>query len=89
MILTSARLPLRAPDEHDIDWITAELQDPEIQRNTTVPSPYSRPDAEQYVANARNHDSHSTFVIITTTATSRGRGLRFQCRAALGASSRR
>ncbi|MCF3181780.1 GNAT family N-acetyltransferase [Streptomyces polychromogenes] len=63
VILNSARLTLRAPEEDDIDWITAELQDPEIQRNTTVPSPYSRLDAEQFVANARNHDSHSTFVI--------------------------
>ncbi|MFJ6783835.1 GNAT family N-acetyltransferase [Streptomyces yangpuensis] len=67
MILTSPRLTLRAPDAQDIDWITAELQDLEIQRNTTVPSPYERRDAEEFVANTRNHDDHTTFVITSTS----------------------
>ncbi|MER6447220.1 GNAT family N-acetyltransferase [Streptomyces venezuelae] len=73
-MLTSARLTLRAPEAGDVDWITAELQDVEIQRNTTVPSPYGRPDAERFVAAARDHDEPTTFVI-TTTATGRRAGM--------------
>ncbi|WP_329096885.1 GNAT family N-acetyltransferase [Streptomyces sp. NBC_01439] len=68
MSLTSARLTLRVPEECDIDWITAELQDPEIQRNTTVPSPYARRDAEQFVASTRERGDNTTFVV-TITAT--------------------
>ncbi|MFG2483399.1 GNAT family N-acetyltransferase [Streptomyces virginiae] len=67
MILTSARLTLRAPEDHDIDWITAELQDLDIQRNTTVPSPYERRDAKHFVANTGNRDDNTTFVITTTS----------------------
>lgn len=40
---------LRRPDEHDVGWITAACQDPEIQRWTTVPSPYTTADAEAFV----------------------------------------
>ncbi|GLW03764.1 GNAT family N-acetyltransferase [Streptomyces lavendulae] len=68
MSLTSARLTLRVPEEHDIDWMTAELQDPEIQRNTTVPSPYARRDAEQFVASTRERGDNPRFVV-TITAT--------------------
>ncbi|MBT2474754.1 GNAT family N-acetyltransferase [Microbacterium sp. ISL-103] len=49
VILTTERLVLRVPDESDIDAITAACQDPEIPRWTTVPSPYTRADAEDYV----------------------------------------
>lgn len=47
--LTTERLVLHVPDESDIDAITAACQDPEISRWTTVPSPYRRTDAEDYV----------------------------------------
>ncbi|MFI6004943.1 hypothetical protein ACIA98_31820 [Streptomyces sp. NPDC051366] len=46
----------------DIDWVTTELQDLEIQRNTTVPSPYARADAERFVHNA-NIGQQTTFII--------------------------
>lgn len=47
--LTTDRLVLRAPSESDIDAITEACQDPDIQRWTTVPSPYARADAEEFV----------------------------------------
>lgn len=47
--LTTERLVLHVPDEADVDAITAACQDPEITRWTTVPSPYFRSDAEEYV----------------------------------------
>ncbi|PCE14363.1 acetyltransferase [Microbacterium sp. SZ1] len=47
--LTTERLVLRAPDTSDVDAITEACQDPEIQRWTTVPSPYARSDAEEFV----------------------------------------
>lgn len=47
--LTTERLVLRAPSEADIDAITDACQDPEIPRWTTVPSPYGRGDAEEFV----------------------------------------
>lgn len=48
-ILSTERLELRAPTEADIDAIDAACQDPEIPRWTTVPSPYTRADAEEFV----------------------------------------
>lgn len=47
--LTTERLVLHVPDESDVDTITVACQDPEISRWTTVPSPYFRSDAEDYV----------------------------------------
>lgn len=47
--LETERLVLAAPTDADIDAITAACQDPEIPRWTTVPSPYSRDDAADYV----------------------------------------
>jgi len=47
--LTTERLVLRAPDLSDVDAITAACQDPEIPRWTTVPSPYTRDDAVDFV----------------------------------------
>lgn len=47
--LTTDRLVLRAPDASDVDAIAEACQDPEIQRWTTVPSPYARTDAEEFV----------------------------------------
>lgn len=47
--LHTDRLILRAPTTDDVDAIYAACQDPEISRWTTVPSPYSREDAESFV----------------------------------------
>lgn len=48
--LTTARLVLSTPTSDDVDAIFAACQDPDIQRFTTVPSPYRREDAESFVA---------------------------------------
>nr|WP_201469217.1 GNAT family protein [Microbacterium hydrocarbonoxydans] len=47
--LTTERLTLHVPDETDVDTITSACQDPDIARWTTVPDPYFRTDAEEYV----------------------------------------
>lgn len=47
--LTTERLVLHAPGASDVDAIAEACQDPEIQTWTTVPSPYSRTDAEDFV----------------------------------------
>lgn len=47
--LTTGRLVLRAPAAADVDAIEAACQDPEIPRWTTVPSPYTREHAEDFV----------------------------------------
>ncbi len=50
--LRTARLELSVPTEADVDAIFAACQDAGIQRYTTVPSPYERRDAEEFVAKA-------------------------------------
>ena len=47
--LRTERLVLSPPAEGDIDAIFDACQDPEIQRYTTVPSPYHRDDAVGFV----------------------------------------
>jgi RimJ/RimL family protein N-acetyltransferase len=47
--LSTPRLLLREWREADIDAITEACQDEEIQRYTTVPTPYTRADAETFV----------------------------------------
>lgn len=47
--LRTPRLVLRAPTMGDVEEITAACQDVEIARWTTVPSPYTRSDAETFV----------------------------------------
>ncbi|SJN28791.1 hypothetical protein FM104_06210 [Microbacterium esteraromaticum] len=47
--LRTNRLVLSIPTEADADAITAACQDPEIPRWTTVPSPYTRDDAVDFV----------------------------------------
>ena len=47
--LHTERLVLSIPTEADIDAITAACQDPEVPRWTTVPSPYTRQDAVEFV----------------------------------------
>lgn len=47
--LQTERLVLSIPTMADVDAITAACQDPEVPRWTTVPSPYSREDAVDFV----------------------------------------
>ncbi|MFJ4044653.1 GNAT family N-acetyltransferase [Microbacterium sp. NPDC089987] len=47
--LRTERLVLSIPTEADIDAITAACQDPEVPRWTTVPSPYTRQHAADFV----------------------------------------
>jgi RimJ/RimL family protein N-acetyltransferase len=48
--LRTARLELSIPVDTDVDAIYDACQDPDIQRYTTVPSPYGRQDAVGFVA---------------------------------------
>ena len=50
--LRTARLVLSIPTDADVDAITEAAQDPEVPRWTRVPSPYTRENAERFVANA-------------------------------------
>ena len=50
--LHAERLELSMPVESDIDAITEAAQDPEVPRWTTLPSPYARSHAEDFVARA-------------------------------------
>lgn len=50
--LRTARLELSIPTEADVDAITAAAQDPEVPRWTTLPSPYHRSHAEDFIAKA-------------------------------------
>ncbi|KAA9111288.1 GNAT family N-acetyltransferase [Microbacterium rhizomatis] len=47
--LRTARLELSIPTEADVDAIFEACQDPGIQRYTTVPSPYERRHAEEFI----------------------------------------
>ena len=47
--LANEHVRLTVPTAADVDRVTAACQDPEIQRWTVVPSPYSRSDAETFV----------------------------------------
>jgi len=47
--LHTDRLVLSIPTEADIDAITAACQDPEVPRWTTVPSPYTRKNAVEFI----------------------------------------
>ncbi|BDV29973.1 hypothetical protein Microterr_06330 [Microbacterium terricola] len=49
MTLQTERLVLSVPVDGDIDAIYEACQDAAIQRYTTVPSPYRREDAEQFI----------------------------------------
>lgn len=63
---------LRQPQDDDIDWITQACQDVEIQRWTTVPRPYTRHNAEEFVVQARSQAAH--FAVIERE-TGRGVGM--------------
>lgn len=48
--LTDGAILLRLWREDDVAHLTAALQDPEIPRWTTIPSPYAEHDAREYLA---------------------------------------
>ncbi|MDO8382732.1 MAG: GNAT family protein [Microbacterium sp.] len=50
--LRTARLELSIPTHVDVDAITEAAQDPEVPRWTTLPSPYTRADAEEFIGKA-------------------------------------
>lgn len=52
VILRTERLELSRPTEGDVDAITVAAQDPEVPRWTTLPSPYLREHAEDFVQRA-------------------------------------
>lgn len=63
---------LRQPHVDDIDWITHACQDQEIQRWTTVPRPYLRANAQEFIVQAQSQTAH--FAIIDRE-TNRGIGM--------------
>jgi RimJ/RimL family protein N-acetyltransferase len=60
MVLPTLRdgdLVLRPKRLEDLDAITAACQDPEIPRWTLVPSPYTRADAEAFLARSAEEEA--------------------------------
>ncbi|WP_329178554.1 GNAT family N-acetyltransferase [Streptomyces sp. NBC_01477] len=53
--LTTGRLLLRPLESSDVDAVLAACQDPEIPRWTTVPSPYTRAHAVDFVEQVSPH----------------------------------
>lgn len=53
MTLTTERLELSPPRESDVDAIYAACLDADLQRYTTIPSPYERHHAEGFVTKTR------------------------------------
>jgi RimJ/RimL family protein N-acetyltransferase len=54
VILRTERLTLSVPTEADVDAIFEACQDADIQRYTTVPSPYARQHAEGFIPFAQS-----------------------------------
>ena len=65
-------LALRPLIDADVEWIFVACQDPDIQRWTTVPTPYTRAHAEDFVATAP--DRPWTWAVVERTADSSGSG---------------
>ena len=68
--LTGSKVVLRPWEPGDADAVFAACQDVEIQRWTTVPSPYSQADAEGYVtevASAAWEHGGAVFAVIEAT----------------------
>lgn len=70
--LANEHVRLTVPTAADVDRITAACQDPEIQRWTVVPSPYSRSDAETFVSDVvpPGWESETNFTWAVREATS-------------------
>ena len=68
--LRDGDLVLRAKTLADVDAITAACQDPEIPRWTTVPSPYTRADAEAFLASSAEEEKagHSVNLLAVAAA---------------------
>jgi len=49
IVLRTARLQLAPPTPDDAEAITAAAQDPEVPRWTTLPSPYTLRDAQEFI----------------------------------------
>ncbi|NEN06953.1 GNAT family N-acetyltransferase [Diaminobutyricibacter tongyongensis] len=47
--LSGDRVTLSMPDESDVELVTEYCRDPDVQRWTTVPSPYERTDALHFI----------------------------------------
>lgn len=62
--LSTTRLTLRCPTSADIDRVTGICGDPEIAAFTTVPDPYRRDDARQFIEDVIP-DSWSTGTMLT------------------------
>ncbi len=75
--LTDGRLRVRPWRSEDASWLAAACQDPEIQRWTTVPSPYTESDATRFVTdlapNAWNQ-GRGWHAAVTDAATGDGLG---------------
>jgi RimJ/RimL family protein N-acetyltransferase len=67
LILTTERLLLRTFTADDTDAVYEAVQDPDIQRWTTIPSPYARRHAEHFVGemvpNGWQHDTEYTWAV--------------------------
>src|SRR6476620_9727841 len=64
--LRTERLELSIPVEDDIDAVLAACQDPAIIRYTTVPSPYERSHAEDFIERVTKNwadDAEQTWAI--------------------------
>lgn len=76
VILSTERLLLRPVGPQDADAAYAACQDPDIQRWTTVPSPYLREHAEAFTGtfapNGWRDDSEFTFAVLLKDASGTG-----------------
>jgi RimJ/RimL family protein N-acetyltransferase len=73
--LRDGGLVLRPKVPGDADALTAACQDPEIQRWTFVPSPYTRADADHYIALSEQEAAAGTAVHLVAVDAEDGRVL--------------
>jgi RimJ/RimL family protein N-acetyltransferase len=71
--LRDGDLVLRPKVPADADAITAAVQDPEIPRRTLVPSPYTRADAEQHIADSAQKAAEGSAVGLLAVDANDGR----------------
>lgn len=78
MTLTTDRLHLRPLEMRDVEPVVAACQDPDIPRWTTVPSPYTREHAIQFIGTVAptgwREDSHYNFGVFTRGSGTAGGG---------------
>jgi RimJ/RimL family protein N-acetyltransferase len=65
--LTDGTIGLRPPRPGDVPAMVAACQDPEIPRWTSVPSPYTREDAERFLAIAATEAANGEGVALAVT----------------------